>query len=98
MTHVPHERVEGTERRPSCAKSLGCVTCEATNVCSNHRYLVHASETEDAGDGVPIMFPQTEVIPQPLADVFAGTSKRRAGDDERPLSGPAGEECVPGCR
>ena len=96
MTHIPHERVEGTERCPSCAKGLSRVSSEAANICSNHRHLIHASETENPGNGVPIMLPQTEVISQPLADMFAGTSKRRAGNDEWPLAGPASEECVPG--
>ena len=62
MTYVTHERVEGTEGRPSRAKSLGRVTSITTNVCSDHRHLVHASEAEDAGDGIPIMFPQAEII------------------------------------
>ena len=95
MTYIPHERVEGPERRPSCAKSLSCITSVATDVCPDHGHLIYAGETEDTGDRVPVMFPQTEVISQPLADVFASTSKRRTGDDERPLAGPASEERVP---
>ena len=54
-------------------------------------------EAEDAGDGIPVMLPQTEVVSQPLADILASTGEYRAGDDEWSQSGSAGNECVPGC-
>ena len=81
-SYVSHEWVEGSKGRPSRAESFGRVSTETTDVRPNHGHLVYAGETEDAGDGVPVMFPQTEVVPQPLADVLASTGKRRAGDDE----------------
>ena len=81
-TYVTRELVEGPEGRSSCAKSFSHILGVATDVCSNHGYLVHASETENARDGVPPVFPQTEVVSQPLANMFASTSKRRTGDNE----------------
>ena len=96
--YVTHERVEGPKGRPSCAKNLSSVITEAADICSNHGHLVHAGETEDSGDGIPVMYPRTEVVSQPLADVLAGTSECRTSNDERSHSGSAGEECVPGRR
>ena len=96
--HVTHERVESPKGRPSCTKILSSVTSKAADICPNHRHLVHASEAKDTGDGVPVMFPQTEVVSQPLADVLACTSKCRTSNNERSQSGSAGEERVPGRR
>ena len=96
--YITHEGVERAEGSPSCAKSFGCVLSIAANVSSNHRNMIHAGETKDAGDRFPVMFPQTEVVSQPFSYVLSSTGKRRTGDNERPLSRSAGEKCVPCCR
>lgn len=36
---VPREWVKRTELSPTIAQRLRCVTIEATNICSHHRYL-----------------------------------------------------------
>ena len=97
-THVTHERVESPEGCPSCTKDFCRIATKATDVRPNHRHLVHAGETKNAGDGVPVVNPITKVVSQPLADILASTGKCRAGDDERSQSRSAGKECIPGCR
>lgn len=60
--------VEGVERSqgcPACAQLFGCVTAEATHVCSDHGDLEHGREGKNLLDGCPVFVPLAQVVAQP---------------------------------
>ena len=96
MTYVSHEGVESTQHGPTGTQSLGSVTAESTDICTDHGDLEDRSHGEDTRDTVTVVLPVTEVVTEPLANLRTSAGEGRTSDDKGAAARATRQHCVVG--
>jgi hypothetical protein len=76
---------------------LSRIVAKTTNIRSNHRDLINTRESQYPRDGNAVMFPQAQIVAEPLAHMLSGASKRRSRDHEGSFARATIEEGIVRC-